>query len=306
MKIFFHPLYTDGIHPEARFPRSRYRRIAETLAADDHPFPIRVDVAPCATVDDLQTAHDDRYVERFLSAQMTESEARRIGLRPWTELIIPRTMRIMGGAISALMAAHETGGYAANLAGGTHHAHYDFGSGYCVFNDLAICARIAQQRLNYKRVAILDLDVHQGDGTATILTNDKCVLTISVHCQANFPFRKAQSDIDLALPVGADDTEYLAAVDEALAELRSYEPELLLYQAGVDGLATDKLGKLAISSGGMAERNKRVFELCDALDIPCAVFMGGGYSDPIEHTVDAFYDLFTGAARAHAARLCRG
>ena len=209
----------------------------------------------------------------------------------------------MGGAISALMAAHETGGYAANLAGGTHHAHYDFGSGFCVFNDLAICARIAQQRLSYKKVAVLDLDVHQGDGTATILNNDKGVLTLSVHCQANFPFRKAQSDIDFPLPVNAGDAQYLAAVEEALAELRAYRPDILLYQAGVDGLATDKLGKLAISRAGMAERNRRVFELCDAFDLPCAVFMGGGYSEPIDHTVDAFFDLFTGAARSHAARV---
>ena len=205
----------------------------------------------------------------------------------------------MGGAIAALNHVVENGGIAGNMAGGTHHAHYEFGSGSCIFNDLAVCALMALQNHNYERVAILDLDVHQGDGTATILQNIDGALTISLHCQENFPFRKAVSDHDLELEANSSDEQFLQKVNQAIDIAVKFNPQLILYQAGVDGLATDALVKLNITREGMGERNKLVFEMAVKHSIPTVVFMGGGYSKPISHTIDAFCDLFTAAAEAN-------
>jgi acetoin utilization deacetylase AcuC-like enzyme len=298
MPLYFHPLYTDGIAPEARFPRERYRRIAARLA--DHGDAISICDAPAATQSEISIAHDPTYVARFLSGQMGDAERRRIGLRPWTDLIIPRTRHLIGGAIAALTDVVRDGGIAANMAGGTHHAHYDWGAGYCVFNDLAICARLAVQRHGIERIAIVDLDVHQGDGTATILANDPEVFTLSVHCAHNFPMTKSVSDLDVALPIDTEDDAYLDAVTSALDMVWRTEPELVLFQAGVDPLKDDRLGRLAITHEGLRRRNQLLFDAVSERGLPCVVFMGGGYCKPIEPTIDAFVDLFEQAARAHA------
>ena len=297
MPLYFHPLYTDGISPEARFPRERYRRIAARL--DKSSAAISLRESPLATDGEIASAHDPEYVARFLSGEMSESERRRIGLRPWTDLIIPRTRRLVGGAIAALREVLGGGGIAANMAGGTHHAHYGWGAGYCVFNDLAICARLAVKRHGVKRVAIIDLDVHQGDGTATILRRDSEVFTLSVHCAQNFPMTKSVSDLDVALPCDTGDEEYLNSVTSALDMVWRTEPELVLFQAGVDPLKEDRLGRLAITHQGLRERNRLVFDAVKHRELPCVVFMGGGYCKPIEPTIDAFVDLFEQAAQAH-------
>lgn len=299
MPLYFHALYTDGIAPEARFPRERYRRIAERLT--DQGDRIAICESPPATDDEIAIAHDTAYVTRFLRGEMEESERRRIGLRPWTDLLIPRTRHLIGGAIAALADVLEEGGIAANMAGGTHHAHFDWGAGYCVFNDLAICARLAVERHGVKRVAIVDLDVHQGDGTATILAKDPEIFTLSVHCAHNFPMTKSVSDLDVALPVDTEDAAYLEAVTSALDMVWRTEPELVLFQAGVDPLKADRLGRLAISRDGLRRRNQLVFDAVVARELPCVVFMGGGYCKPIEPTIDAFVDLFQQAADAHVA-----
>ena len=183
------------------------------------------------------------------------------------------------------------------MAGGTHHAHRDFGSGYCVFNDLAISAMHAIENLGVGRVAILDLDVHQGDGTATILSKEERTRTISVHCSTNFPFRKSESDFDLPIEPESGDGLYLEKVREAVKFCLDFQPDLVLYQAGVDGLEHDHLGKLNVTRKGMKLRNQHVFEEMLNHRIPTVVFMGGGYSKPIEHTIDAFYDLFIDAMK---------
>ncbi|GEM_PF-51910 len=300
MPVWFHELYTGGIHPDARFPRDRYNRIAHRLSAGEAAELVRIQTAPMASRDDILLAHDARYVDRFLCGSMDPKERRRIGLRPWTPSLIPRTLRLMGGAIAALNHVSQYGGLAANMAGGTHHAHRDFGSGYCVFNDLAVCAKLATQRLGFQRVVILDLDVHQGDGTATILEDDSQALTVSVHCGENFPFRKAVSDHDLVVGAGTGDEAYLAVVAESIEIAMGFGPELLLFQGGVDGLETDALGRLALSRLALQQRNRSVYEAAVAAGVPCVVFMGGGYSNPIGPTVDAFTDLFIDAARANA------
>ena len=299
MPIWYHPIYTEGIHPEARFPRERYVELINRLKSLRNSNQFLFLEPNKASRSELVIGHDPYYVDNFLNGKLSDKEIKRIGLTPWTPKLIPRTLRLMGGAIAALNHVVENGGIAGNMAGGTHHAHYDFGSGYCIFNDLAVCALLALQKHNYERVAILDLDVHQGDGTATILQNIDGALTISLHCQENFPFRKAVSDHDLELEANSSDEQFLQKVNQAIDIAIKFNPQLILYQAGVDGLATDALGKLNITREGMGERNKLVFEMAVKHSIPTVVFMGGGYSKPISHTIDAFCDLFTAAAEAN-------
>ena len=299
MPIWYHPIYTEGIHPDARFPRERYVELINRLKSLRNSNQFLFLEPNKASRSELVIGHDPYYVDNFLNGKLSDKEIKRIGLTPWTPKLIPRTLRLMGGAIAALNHVVENGGIAGNMAGGTHHAHYDFGSGYCIFNDLAVCALLALQEHNYDRVAILDLDVHQGDGTATILQNIDGALTISLHCQENFPFRKAVSDHDLELEANSSDEQFLQKVNQAIDIAVKFNPQLILYQAGVDGLATDALGKLNITREGMNERNKLVFEMAVKHSIPTVVFMGGGYSKPISHTIDAFCDLFTAAAEAN-------
>jgi acetoin utilization deacetylase AcuC-like enzyme len=299
LSIWYHPIYTNGIHPDARFPRDRYTKLIDNLNTPEYSDKFIIQQPTEASRKELIIAHDPYYVDNFLNQNLTEKEIKRIGLTPWTPQIIPRTLLLMGGAIAALDHVMENGGIAGNMAGGTHHAHYDFGSGYCIFNDLAVCSLLALSKYNVTKIAVVDFDVHQGDGTATILQNIDEVLTISVHCRQNFPFRKSESDYDLELPANAGDEEILAMVAKALEITKQFDPELILFQAGVDGLATDALGKLNISRQGMSKRNEMVFDLAVEQLIPTVVFMGGGYSDPIRHTIDAFSDLFLVASRAN-------
>ena len=299
LSIWYHPIYTDGIHPDARFPRDRYTKLVDKLKIPEHSDKFIIKQPIEASRNQLIVAHSPNYVDNFLNQNLTEKEIKRIGLTPWTPDIIPRTLLLMGGAIAALDHVMENGGIAGNMAGGTHHAHYDFGSGYCIFNDLAVCSLLALSKYQLTKIVVIDLDVHQGDGTATILQDVDEVLTISVHCQQNFPFRKSESDYDLDLPANAGDEEILSMVTRALEITKQFDPELILFQAGVDGLATDSLGKLNISRQGMNKRNEMVFDLAVKQSIPTVVFMGGGYSNPISHTIDAFSDLFLSAYRAN-------
>ena len=294
--LWYHPLYTDGIHVEARFPRERYQILLNRLKDSEqfHMFAIREPRQ--ISKDSLLLAHDSTYVDEFLEQKLSEKEMRRIGLTPWTPKMIDRTLCLTGGALEATIHAVNHGGITGNMAGGTHHAHRDFGSGYCIFNDLAISAMYAIEKLGVKRVAILDLDVHQGDGTATILSNEARTRTISVHCSTNFPFRKSISDFDLPVEPKAGDELFMEKVREAVELCVDFQPELVLYQAGVDGLEQDHLGKLCVTREGMQERNQYVFEKMLQNRIPTVIFMGGGYSKPIEHSLDSFYDLFIDAS----------
>ena len=300
MPIWYHPLYTDGIDEEARFPRERYRILRERLRALEGEGAVTIEFPDPVDPEILKTAHEAGFVDRFLGGDLTRAETRRIGLQPWTDSFVERTLRIMGGSVSAMEHVLTHGGLSGNLAGGTHHSDRGFGSGYCVFNDLAVCALLARDSHGCSRVVVLDLDVHQGDGTATILAGEEGVVTISVHCAQNFPFRKTVSDHDIAVETGAGDDVYLSVVDDAMALVEQYEPELLLFQAGVDGLAQDALGRLEVSREGMRYRNKKVFDYVLDNEVPCVVFMGGGYSKPIDHTVDSLFDLFRGAANANS------
>ena len=294
--LWYHPLYTDGIHDEARFPKDRYQKLLHRLEQSEQFSQITIRTPEPISRDSILLAHDSTYVDAFLNEKLDAKEMRRIGLTPWTPKIIERTLCLTGGAVEATNHAIKHGGISGNMAGGTHHAHRDFGSGYCVFNDLAISAMYALEHLGLKRVAILDLDVHQGDGTATILSTEERTRTISVHCSTNFPFRKSVSDFDLPIEPGSGDVAYMEKVQEAVNLCLEFDPDLVLYQAGVDGLEHDHLGKLNVTREGMQRRNQYVFEQMLNHRIPTVIFMGGGYSKPIEHTIDAFYDLFTDAS----------
>ena len=288
--ILLQPVYSDAIHPDARFPRLRYKLVAEGLRnaglseriAAPEPIPLEV----------LKRSHCPDYVDRFLSSEMAEKEKRAIGLRPWTDDIIARTLLLVGGSWMAVRSVLEGELWAANLAGGTHHAYFDRGAGYCIFNDLVVCAHEAIAH-GLTRVLIIDLDVHQGDGTASMLNDTPETFTLSAHCEKNFPFRKQVSDLDIPLLEGLDDEAYLEQVLPVVEKtIRTFDPELVLYQAGVDPLATDHLGRLQLSREGLARRNRWVYDRVLGAGIPLVVTMGGGYSRPIERSVEAHVDVF--------------
>jgi len=206
---------------------------------------------------------------------------RRLGF-PWSAALVNRTCIAVGGTVLAAELALQTG-LACNTAGGTHHAFYDFGSGFCIFNDLAIAARLLLQQGKVRRVLILDLDVHQGDGTAAILQGDERIFTFSMHCSNNFPFHKQQSDLDVELPVGADDAHYLQTLNAILPDLISQvRPDFILYDAGVDPHVEDALGKLALTDEGLYQRDYYVLDACIRWGAPVATVIGGGYQKEID------------------------
>ena len=301
MLIGYHPLYCDGLSAEARFPRERYPKLKQSITTHPDAHLIKWFSPRKATVDELYDIHSPEYVNRFLTGTLTPKEQRQIGLRPWNPEIVPRTLHLTGGTIQAVHASIESNGYAGNLAGGTHHAYRDHGAGYCIFNDIAIAA-IQAIELGLERVTVLDLDVHQGDGTASICQTMPSIQTISVHCGKNYPFRKQESDLDISLLENTTDDDYCMAVESALKSLVDFSPSLVIYQAGVDPLKNDRLGKLNISRQGLQQRNELVFDCVDALHLPCLVLMGGGYAEPIEPTVECLSDLFLEAGRRHHNR----
>mmetsp|Transcript_58447 Transcript_58447/g.165077 ORF Transcript_58447/g.165077 Transcript_58447/m.165077 type:complete len:351 (-) Transcript_58447:94-1146(-) len=303
MPLYYDRLYTAAIDPASTFPRERYDLVRDGLV-QQHGAVVDIRSVPSpVSRADLVLAHDEDYVDRFLSGTLGAKEVSRIGLKPWTPLIIDRTLTLVGGSLAAMGDACglAAGGVAGNMAGGTHHAGFAQGAGYCIFNDLAVCARVALRQGLARRVAVIDLDVHQGDGTAEIFAGEDSVFTASVHCAANFPLRKETSDLDLPLPRGAGDEAYLEACEEAVRAALAVRPDLVFFQAGVDALREDGLGHLAVTREGMRRRNALVFQATRGL--PLVLFMGGGYSKPISHTVAAFVDLFAAAGEEHAARL---
>ena len=296
--LYYHEIYSSGLDRTARFPVDRYQLLAQKLSALDDENLISWQIPRLAKKEEILLVHQKEYVERFFNHQLSEKEIRRIGLRPWKKAIVERTLRLTGGALQAmeqvLIHGHRMAG---NMAGGTHHAFREEGAGYCIFNDLAICAQQALLNSKVKKILILDLDVHQGDGTAKIFKDDQRVFTVSLHGKNNFPFRKQVSDWDIEFENDTGDEEYLTVLDQVLIKLSNEDFDLIFFQAGVDGLASDALGLLNLSREGLMERNKRVFACREQMELPMVIFMGGGYAKPIDDTVDAFTDLFLEAAK---------
>lgn len=240
--------------------------------------------APAATNGVLALAHHPSYISAVESGQLTPQQQRQIGF-PWSEQMVERSRRSAGATIAACRAALEER-VAVNLAGGTHHAHADRGEGFCIFNDAAIAARLMQAERRVQRVAIVDLDVHQGNGTASILARDDSIFTLSLHGAQNYPFEKEVSDLDVALPDGAGDDAYLAALEQALGQMLSrFAPQLVIYLAGADPHEGDRLGRLKLSMAGLAARDRMVLDTAAARGLPVAIAMAGGYGRNIEDTV---------------------
>ena len=291
LEIFYHQLYTDGIDKTSRFPRERYKLIFNAVKNLKNAE-IKFTTPNKINIQNIYSAHDSRYVDSFLNNTLSISERRKIGLRPWTDKIIDRTLYIMGGSLGAVHSAIKNN-ISANLAGGTHHAHYAYGSGYCIFNDLSISAIYCKKNLkNYDNILIIDLDVHQGDGTAAIHKSDNSVFTFSMHCETNFPLKKTKSDLDVFIKKNTEDNEYLNILKQNLKIINKVKADIIFFQAGVDTLHTDSLGHLNLTREGLKKRNDIVLQFCKEKKCPVVVFMGGGYSLPITHTVDSFTDLF--------------
>jgi acetoin utilization deacetylase AcuC-like enzyme len=290
-RLFYCDHHQLPLPPGHRFPAEKYRMLRERLAADGY---FELVPADPADVDLIELAHDPGYVRAVVEGTLDATIVRRIGF-PWSPQLVQRTLCSVGGTLAATNEAMATG-WGGNLAGGTHHAFRDSGAGFCVFNDLVIAIHAGRKRGQFQRAAVLDLDVHQGDGTALLLAGDPDAFTVSIHCAANFPFRKQQSSLDLELPAGTQDAEFLATLEAALDRALQFRPEILFYQSGVDGLASDSFGRFALTLDGLRERDRRVFNAARQHGIPLVVTLGGGYSKPIELTADAHAGTFRAAA----------
>lgn len=296
MKLFYADHFVLPLPAGHRFPMEKYSRLRTRLKASGTFAEEDFVVPPAATDAEILRAHDAAYLARVTAGTLDAAEQRRIGF-PWSAAMVERSRRSAGATLAACRAALDEG-CAANLAGGTHHAHRDFGSGFCVFNDAAIAALAMRAEGRARRIAIVDCDVHQGDGTAAILADEPDIFTLSLHGAKNFPFRKLPSDLDVELPDATGDEAYLTALDAALEKaVDAFRPELVIYLAGADPFAGDRLGRLALSFEGLAARDAMVFERCGNMRIPVAIAMAGGYAHDIDDTVRIHASTVTAAAR---------
>ncbi len=280
---------------------AKYARLHERVAAMAPALGIRLREPPAATDEDLLRAHEPGYVRAMAEGSADAAMMRRIGF-PWSAAMVERSRRSSGGTIMALRAALEGEGVAVNLAGGTHHAGPARGGGYCVFNDAAVAARHVQAHGLARRVLVVDLDVHQGNGTAEICAGDESVFTFSVHAARNYPAVKPASDLDVALPDGTGDAAYLDALAAYLPQaIERARADAVVYLAGADPFQGDRLGYLALSKPGLAERDRQVLEACHRHGLPLAVCMAGGYAPDVEDIVD-IHEATVRQAAAHWRR----
>jgi acetoin utilization deacetylase AcuC-like enzyme len=282
--IVYHPHYVAPLPQGHRFPMIKFQKLYELLLKDGILTPENLYQPEIPDQSLLELVHTPDYIENYCQGTLDTKAQRRIGL-PWSPELVRRTCTAVGGTILTAKLALEYG-IACNTAGGTHHAFPDFGSGFCIFNDLAIAARVLQKWGLVKQVLIVDLDVHQGDGTAFIFQNDPKVFTFSMHCEINFPSRKQTSDLDVPLPEGLDNDGYLQILANYLPDLLSQvKPDLVLYDAGVDTHVGDRLGKLALTDEGIYRRERQVLSTCRAGGYPVACVIGGGYAEEMESLV---------------------
>lgn len=287
MRAFYSGQFVLPLPPGHRFPMGRYAMLRDGLLRRLQG--VRMLEAPRASDGELALAHSPQWIAAISDGSVSPQAMREIGF-PWSEAMVERSRRSTGATIAACRAALEEG-VSANMAGGTHHASADKGGGFCVFNDAAVAARLMQAEVGRRglaqlQVAIIDLDVHQGNGTARIFRDDPSVFTLSLHGQKNFPFRKETSDLDVELPDGCADADYMAALEQALDELeRRFAPGLIIYLAGADPFERDRLGRLKLSFDGLEARDRRVFEFAWRRRIPLAFAMAGGYAIDIAETV---------------------
>lgn len=280
LPIVYHPDYVTPLPQGHRFPMAKFQEVYHLLLQEQIIAPSQVHTPPVATESQICRVHDATYVSDYLTGGLSEKAMRRIGL-PWSPELVTRTCTAVGGTIMTTELAIEYG-LACNTAGGTHHAFPDFGSGFCIFNDMGIAAKTLLERGTVNRILIVDLDVHQGDGTAVAFAHEPRVFTFSMHCETNFPFTKQKSDLDVPLPDGLDDDGYLRSLNDHLPGLlHTVRPDLVIYDAGVDPHHSDRLGKLNLTDAGLLKRDEMVLSSCVRQGIPAACVIGGGYDDDI-------------------------
>ena len=290
MHVYYSDTFTFPLPDGHRFPLQKYRLLRERLLQQPASCGAELRVAPRAARDELLLVHDAAYVDAFCAGRLDKEHNQRIGF-PWSQELVERTLRSAGGTIAAVRAVlrGESPDAAASLAGGTHHARRDRGAGYCVFNDVAIGARVAQREFGARSVLVVDTDVHQGDGTAAIFEGDDSVFTFSIHGAQNFPAQKAVSDLDIALPDGTGDEDFLRELARGLdASFARARPDFVIYLCGADALLGDRLGRLRVTAHGLAERDRIVLDACAARRLQVVTVMGGGYGADIAATVDCY------------------
>jgi acetoin utilization deacetylase AcuC-like enzyme len=289
LKIFYTDHFVLPLLEGHRFPMQKYallRQAVQTLA------PYALEEAPAATDDQLLLAHDASYVARMSNGSLTAQEIRQIGF-PWSPHMAERARRSTGATIAAMNSAlfDSDPGCGINLAGGTHHAFADHGEGFCCYNDAAVAARVIQHDHNIARVLICDLDVHQGNGTASILAGDDSIFTFSMHGEKNYPVRKERSTLDVELPDGCKDEVYLASLKYHLPKIvNAFKPQAMIYLAGADPFEGDRLGRLKLTKAGLAARDRFVMETARDNALPIAVTMAGGYAHDVADIVDIHFN----------------
>ena len=297
MHIYYSDVFSFPLPANHRFPRSKYSLLRKRISTVFPDSTHNLILSPAASDQELLLAHNDEYITKVLHGKLTPKEVRRIGF-PWSQELVTRSRHSVGGTIAASRRVLQRGGIAFNLGGGTHHAFPDHGEGFCLFNDTVVAARVVQSEQSAHNILILDLDVHQGNGTAAIFTGDPSVFTLSIHNGENFPFHKERSNLDIALPDSAEDAKYLNAVEHGLiSTLEIFTPELVIYLAGADPYSGDRLGRLTVSKAGLAARDDYVFSLLSDHKIPTAVVLAGGYARDIRDTVDIHLKTVESAQR---------
>jgi acetoin utilization deacetylase AcuC-like enzyme len=286
VKAFYTDHFVLPLPSGHRFPMEKYSKLRNLVGTVEG---IELVEAPAASDTQILYAHDPQYLIKIIQGNLDPKEQREIGF-PWSEKMVERSRRSAGATVAACKAAMSEG-VAVNLAGGTHHAYRDMGSGFCVFNDSAIAARALQKEVSAKlKIAIIDLDVHQGNGTASILQQDSSIFTLSIHGENNFPFKKEVSDLDFGLADECEDQTYLQALGNCLDELDTrFRPDSLIFLAGADPHEGDRLGRLKISSEGMRLRDQAVLQYALDRNLPIALSMAGGYGKEIESTVQIHF-----------------
>ncbi|BCL36935.1 histone deacetylase [Nostoc sp. MS1] len=284
LPIIYHPDYVAPLPEGHRFPMSKFKKLYELLLTDGVAQPEQFHTPKLPPQELIELVHTPDYVQAYCEGTLDPKAQRRIGL-PWSPALANRTCVAVGGTILTAQLA-LTHGLACNTAGGTHHAFPSYGSGFCIFNDLAIASRVLQKMGLVQKILIVDLDVHQGDGTAFIFQDDDSVFTFSMHCEVNFPGTKQNSDLDVSLPVGMEDDAYLQTLASYLPDLLiDIKPDLVFFDAGVDPHIGDRLGKLALSDTGLFRREMQVLTTCVSSGYPVACVIGGGYADDMEALV---------------------
>jgi acetoin utilization deacetylase AcuC-like enzyme len=291
LKIAWSPIFAHSLPENHRFPMAKYDLLPEQLLYEGTISPENLFEPEPLPEQYILDTHDATYWSRLRNLQLTPSEIRKTGF-PLSKALIDREIVIMQGTLQASLFALEFG-IGMNIAGGTHHAFTDRGEGFCLLNDIAIAANYLLKYKGFKKILVVDLDVHQGNGTAQIFQHEPRVFTCSMHGGNNYPHRKEMSDLDVPLNDGTDDKTYLKILSDMLPRLfEEQKPEFVFFQSGVDVLSTDKLGKLGMSIAGCKERDRTVLDLCARHNVPVTVSMGGGYSKQIAHIVEAHANTF--------------